>query len=220
MADAPCLTPFSALRGLCVGPEAPCGTWQNDYGNSANHEGIKRQFCRSTTLLGVKKTLVIAIASILLLAAVGVVAFLWPPSLHSSARRAWKERNIADIAARVAAPSWPTNEFAQLKPQSTNDLSDDTSWLSEHIIVTRRGEWLAYANSCQKQDGRIADIFLARGSDGHWYYSTYHFCVGMVVLRMEEQPEDLAAFAKTYFLQTFDGQSDDCLQKTWPPSSR
>jgi len=168
----------------------------------------------------VKKPLVIAIVSIVLLAVLGAVAFLRPPSLRSSARRAWKERSIADIAAHVADPSWPTNEFARLKPQNTNESIDDASWLSDHIILTRKGEWLAYANSCQKQDGRIADIFLARGSDGHWYYSTYHFCVGMVVLRMEEQPEDLATFAKTYFLQMFDGQSDDCLQKTWPLTTR
>jgi hypothetical protein len=168
----------------------------------------------------VKKPLVIAIVSILLLALIGAAGLLQPPSFLSSARRAWKERSIADIAARVADPSWPTNEFGRLKPRSTNDPSDDASWLSDHIILTRKGEWLAYANSCQKQDGRIADIFLARGSDGHWYYSTYHFCVGMVVLRMEEQPEDLATFAKTYFLQTFDGQSDDCLQKTWPLANR
>ena len=131
-----------------------------------------------------------------------------------------KQKSIAEIAARVADPAWPTNEIARLKAQSTSEASEDASWLSERIIVTRKGEWLAYANSCQKQDGRIPDIFLARGSDGHWYYSTYHFCVGMVVLRMEEQPEDLSAFAKTYLLRTFDGQSDDCLQKTWPPSSR
>jgi hypothetical protein len=87
--------------------------------------------------------------------------------------------------------------------------------------VTRNGEWLAYTNVCRKEDRHIHDLFLARGSDGRWYYSTYHFCIGMIVLRMEEQqPEDLAGFAKTYFLRTFDGQSDDCLQKTWPPDSR
>ena len=171
-------------------------------------------------MLAVKKPLAIAIVSVLLLAVIGAVAFLRPPSLQSSARRAWKEKSIFDIAARVADPSWPTNEFARLKPKSTNDVSDDARWLSEHIIVTRKGEWLAFANSCQKQDGRIPDIFLARGSDGHWYYSTYHFCVGMVVLRMEAQPEDLATFAKTYFLQAFDGNSDECLQKTWPPTTR
>ena len=90
----------------------------------------------------------------------------------------------------------------------------------KHIILTRKGEWLAFANRCQKQDGRIPDIFLARGSDGRWYYSTYHFCIDMINLRSEEQPEDLADIGRAYFLQTFDGHSDDCLQKTWPPGSR
>jgi hypothetical protein len=163
-----------------------------------------------------KKPLLISLASFLLLALVAAVVFVRPPSIQSSARRAWKQKSIAEIAARVADPAWLTNELAHLKAQRA---TDDASWLSERIIVTRKGEWLAYANSCQKQDGRIADIFLARGSDGHWYYSTYHFCVAMLVLRMEEQPEDLAAFTKAYFLQPFDGHSDDCLQKTWPRRS-
>jgi len=167
-----------------------------------------------------KRALIIAAGSVLLLAGIGAAVFLRAPSLQSSARREWKQKSIAEIASRVADPAWPTNELARLKAQSTSEASEDASWHSERIIVTRKGEWLAYANSCQKQDGRFPDIFLARGSDGHWYYSTYHFCVGMIVLRMDEQSEDLAAFAKTYFLRTFDGQSDDCLQKTWPPSSR
>ncbi len=183
-------------------------------------ESVSRCLLSLTQALAVKKPFAIAIVSVLLLAVIGAVALLRPPSLQSSARRAWKAKSIADIAARIADPSWPTNELAHLKPQSTNDESEDASWLSEHIIVTRKGEWLAFANICQKQDDRIPDIFLARGSDGAWYYSTYHFCVGMVVLRMEEQPEDLATFAKTHFLQMFDGSSDDCLQKTWPPTTR
>jgi len=170
-------------------------------------------------MLAVKKLLIITISSVLLLAVITAAVFLRPPSLQSSARRAWKDSSIANIKARIAEPSWPTNEIARLKPQSLVETVNDVGWLSDQIILTRKGEWLAYANSCQKQDGRIADIFLARGSDGRWYYSTYHFCIGMVVLRMDDQPEDLATFAKTYFLQTFDGQSDDCLQKTWPPSS-
>lgn len=48
-------------------------------------------------------------------------------------------------------------------------------------------------------------------------YSTYHFCIDMIVLRGDEQSEDLAGFAKTYHLRSFDGHSDECLQKTWPP---
>lgn len=111
--------------------------------------------------------------------------------------------------------------MAELKKKGTDDSSDSDGWLSERLIVMRNGDWLAYTNICRKQDQHIYDLFLARGSDGQWYYSTYHFCIGMVALRMEEeQPDDLAGFAKTYYLRTFDGQSDECLQKTWPPDSR
>ena len=39
----------------------------------------------------------------------------------------------------------------------------------------------------------------------------------MIVLSWDEQPEDLAGFAKKYYLRSFDGRSDECLQKTWPP---
>ena len=162
-----------------------------------------------------KKSLIIAVGSVLLLAGIGATMFLRTPSLQSSARREWKEKSIAEISACIADSAWPSNELALLKTRNGNE-----GWLSDHMILMRNGDWLAYVNSCQKQDGRIPDIFLARGSNGHWYYSTYHFCIGMVVLRTEEQAEDLAGFTKTYYLRTFDGHSDDCLQKTWPPSSR
>jgi len=168
----------------------------------------------------VKKPLIIAAVSVLLLASVGFAIFLRPGSLQSSARRNWKQKSIAEIATRVADSAWPSNELARLQTPSSADLGGKESWLSDDIVVTRNGDWLAYANICRKEDRRIQDLFLARGSDGRWYYSTYHFCIGMVVLRMDEQPEDLVEFTKTYFLRTFDGQSDVCLRKTWPPESR
>jgi hypothetical protein len=155
-----------------------------------------------------------------LLITTGIALFRPRDQLRSSERRSWKQKGIAEIAARIADPAWLTNEFTRLKVQSGGDSDSKASWLSDRIIVTRRGEWLAYANVCRKESAHIHDLFLARGSDGRWYYSTYHFCIGMIVLRVEEQPEDLAGFAKTYFVRTFDGQSDDCLQKTWPPDSR
>lgn len=166
-----------------------------------------------------KKRFIIAGVGILLIAA-GIAVVGRGDQLQSSARRNWKQQSVAEITARVVDPAWPTNELARLKTQNTGEPSAEASWLSDRIIVTRNGEWLAYASICRKENSRIHDLFLARGSDGRWYYSTYHFCIGMIVLLMDEQPEDLAGFAKTYFLRTFDGQSDDCLQKTWPPDSR
>lgn len=161
-----------------------------------------------------KKWLILSGITVTLIA-VGIASLRLSNPLRSRERIEWKQKRIAEIAARVATPSWSSNELARLKNQGAS-----ASWLSEHIIATRNGEWLAYANVCRKEKEHVSDLFLARGSDGQWYYSTYHFCVGMVVLKMEEQPENLAAFTKSYFLRTFDGHSDDCLLKTWPPNSR
>ena len=156
--------------------------------------------------------------AVLVALAITAVAIRYMPS--SRARREWKDRAIADISSRVGDSAWVSNELAHFKTTSTNDPSDSDGWLSERLIVMRNGEWVAYANICQKQDSRIRDMFLGRGSDGRWYYSTYHFCRGMIVLKMEEQSDDLGAFAKTYYLRPFDGHSEECLQKTWPPDSR
>ncbi len=140
--------------------------------------------------------------------------------LRSSARREWKETAIAGISARMADPAWANREMADLETRGAAISGDSDGWLSERLIVMRNGDWLAYASICRKEDSRIHDLFLGRGSDGQWYYSTYHFCNGMVVLRMEDQSENLAAFARAYYLRPFDGHSDECLRKTWPPDSR
>ena len=164
-----------------------------------------------------KKLLLIAGVCVLL-AAVALYAAGAGASLRSGARRAWKEKAVADIAFRVAGRAWATNEVAALRKTGSKDDTSYEDWLSDHMILMRNGAWLAYASVCQKRNHRIQDLFLARGSDGQWYYSTYHFCIDMIVLRMEDQSEDLAGFAKKYYLRTFDGHSDECLQQTWPPS--
>ncbi len=166
-----------------------------------------------------RKVFAIAGACTVLLAVTATaVALLFIPS--SGSRRAWKEKAIAKISSQVAQPTWPRNEVARLSHRGTNDPSDSDRWLSEHVILMRNGDWLTYSSVCQKENRRIADLFIARGSDGRWYYSTFHFCVGMLDLKMEDQSENLPAFVKAYYLRPFDGHSDECLQKTWPVGSQ
>lgn len=153
-----------------------------------------------------------------LLAVVGAVVLAVRTTASASARRAWKESAIAGISMQIADPRWPSNEVARLSHLSTNDSLDSDRWLSDRLILMRNAEWLTYRSVCQKQQSRIADLFVARGSDGRWYYSTYHFCIGMLELKMEDQSEDLPTFVKSYYLRPFDGHSDECLQKTWPPN--
>jgi len=167
-----------------------------------------------------KGLLIVAGICGLLIALWGWAAIRYNP-LRSEARRAWKEKAIAEIAARVADPSRLNGELDALRSaQAREEPREEGFWISDHLLLMRNGDWLAYASICQKEDRRIRDLFLARGSDGQWYYSTYHFCIGMVVLRMEEQPESLAEFVKAYYLRPFDGHSDECLRKTWPPAAR
>ena len=85
------------------------------------------------------------------------------------------------------------------------------------MVLMASGEWLVYRSHCNKvPPHQVRDIFLAKGSNGKWYYGTCHFCVRMcgLVIMQHEQPYDLTTFAERYDLREFDGVSDECLQAT------
>lgn len=136
------------------------------------------------------------------------------------ARREWKAAALPEIARLVVDRDWLTNETTRLSAPGagTKEGVIAPGWLSDHLILMGDGEWLIYKARCNKvRPHEVEDIFLAKGSDGKWYYSTCHFCVGMVCLLMfqqDEKPNDLAFFVRRYQLREFDGKSDDCLKKT------
>jgi hypothetical protein len=139
-----------------------------------------------------------------------------PPRLDSKARKQWKEKAIAEIAEQTKDTAPILRKIGSMKTKPSVESEWD-GWISQDLIVMKNGEWMAYRNVCAKEEGRIPDLFLGRGSDGHWYYSTYHFCIGMLVLKdMMDQPESLTKLRDDGFLKEFDGRSDDCLKKTWP----
>lgn len=144
-------------------------------------------------------------------------------------RNRWKANAISTINRLAKDTNWVTGETARLTAQAPqvdeygNKPWPDESgegWISEHLILMRNGDWMVYDSICRKSDWRIADIFVGRGSDGKWYYSTFHFCVGAVVLRFNGQPADLATFRKEYSLSEFTGQPSEKLGVTWPEWKR
>jgi hypothetical protein len=157
------------------------------------------------------------VAGLILLTAVSVFVARSQNPLHAPARKEWKEQALPEIARRATDAAWVAAETASLKAKLAQDPSDDSTWFSDRLILMKNGEWISYASKCSKEDSRIHDIFVGRASDGKWYYSTYHFCVGMLELRVEEQPDDLTHFIRDFFLREFDGRSDECLNLTWPP---
>jgi hypothetical protein len=134
-----------------------------------------------------------------------------------AARRHWKNDAIPTISAWAEDGSWRTQEVQMLTKRTNDQQVIAEGWLTDKMILMQNGEWLVYKSHCSKAKPHLVnDIFLARGSDGKWYYSTFHFCVGMCALLMlqETQPPNLAGFVHEYNLQEFDGRSDECLKET------
>jgi len=164
-----------------------------------------------------KRLAITAAIGCLLVATIAVLLGRSGDRLQTKARKDWKANAIAEITRRSDDTNWLASEVRQLRTEMAKAEPGSGDWISQQLILLKNGDWMVFANKCQKEDNRIHDIFLGRGSNGKWYYSTYHFCIAMIVPRGDEQPESLAAFVQRYFLVEFDGRSDDCLKATWPP---
>jgi hypothetical protein len=160
----------------------------------------------------------LSVLGVAVLAVVAVALLGMPDGGRLRARRAWKEAAIPEIARRADDKDWVAKETAMLKESSEREPRVIAEhWLNDRMILMANGEWLVYKSHCHKVPPHdVRDICLAKGSDGKWYYTTCHFCVGMTALRMMQrtQPTDLASFAKRYHLREFDGKSDECLKET------
>jgi hypothetical protein len=163
------------------------------------------------------KVRILASVALLVVMAAGWLALSGgPPRLNSKARRQWKDDAIRQISEKFSDRAWLTNEIQSLRSKPATD-SEWENWISSDLILMTNGDWVVYRNVCWKEPSHIPDLFLGRASDGKWYYSTFHFCIRMIVLKdMLGQPESLANFATNCYLREFDGHSDDCLKSTWP----
>ena len=153
----------------------------------------------------------------------GVVIFVrGPDEFHSKARVQWKDNALAQIAKQTSDPAAILKEIEAMKLTPPDSEWWET-WYSQDLIVMTNGQWMAYRSICQKEDDRIKDIFLGHGSDGRWYYSTYHFCVNMQNLSVNTTfggpPRSLMDFSNYYHLKEFDGHSDECLKDSRGPTT-
>ena len=158
-----------------------------------------------------------AAVGLLLVVSCVAVASWFSGHRPEAARRRWRDDAIPAIASWAENKNWRAQEIEILTNRTTEHRVIEEGWLTDKMILMRSGEWLIYKSHCPKEKPRLVkDIFLAKGSDGKWYYSTFHFCVGMVWLRGEQetQPPDLAMFVHEYNLRQFDGRSDECLKET------
>jgi hypothetical protein len=181
--------------------------------------------CRTMTAKFIQlRWLRIALGLLLLLLCIALFPLFLRAQMYA-ARRSWKNEAILSVARLASDKDWIRREIRAVGTLTNSQAVIAEGWLTDRLILMQDGEWLVYKSHCSKAvPHNVMDIFLAKGSDGKWYYSTFHFCVGMVVLRLEQetQPPSLAFFAHEYNLREFDGRSNECLKETgrWPASWR
>jgi hypothetical protein len=87
-------------------------------------------------------------------------------------------------------------------------------WTGERVLRMTNGSYLCYRFRHGKNQGYVPHLFLARSSDGRYFYSSFHFCTRMGIVRMDDPPGSLNEFMRRYAVREFDGASLECLQQT------
>lgn len=171
------------------------------------------------------RSFVVVMTSILFLVLIGLVG---PQIMQWHTRHQWKEEAISKIAHLSSDKTWISNEVSFIKGADAGpgQLMLAKGWLSNNMVLMRNGEWLVYQSHCAKAPPHhMSDLCIAKGSDGKWYYTTCHFCIGMIALiglqessagvdGQDARPINLASFIKRHQFNELDGKFDECLKKT------
>lgn len=162
----------------------------------------------------VSRKLIIWISIPLILA--GCVFGWWQITLqkYQRARAAWKTTTLDQLAGLSLTNEDVSRELNTLK--DNRGVGEYQEWISERILLMTNDEFLVYASRHGFNNGALDHLFLAHGSNGRWYYSTYHFCNSMVGVRIDGPPGSITEFSSRYAVREFDGKSDVCLEHTWP----
>jgi hypothetical protein len=164
----------------------------------------------------IRKILMVLVLALLVLAA--LLTGFWSYSKKQAARERaeWKGPALEKLARLTPTSEEVLRELDQLRSDPTPQL--DFGWTHSNVLLMTNGEHIVYSFRHGANNGFVDHLFLGRGSDGRWLYSTYHFCSSMAGVRGETQPGSIDEFIAKFALREFDGHSDECLEHTWPKS--
>ena len=162
-----------------------------------------------------KKGCLIAIIVLLAVVLSGVLCVLGLRWARQRTIEKWNRAAIATVSCLASDTNWISSQISTLRTQPLEDMSR-SGWMTNNLLILKSGEWIVFTNACQKEDWRLQDMFIGKASDGKWYYTTYHFCIGMKVLPVMGQPEEMKFFQTNYYVRVLDESQAAVLTKTWP----
>ena len=157
---------------------------------------------------------ILVILIVLFVLASGLVGLhVFAKHKYEHERVQWKDRTLKRLSLLSITNEEISQEFFTLKSGSKPGL--DLGWAGENVLVMTNGEYIIYAFRHGFNNGFVNHLLLGHASDGRWLYSTYHFHAP--IEGSDAPPGSINEFAQRYSAKEFDGKSDVCLQKTWPP---
>lgn len=128
-------------------------------------------------------------------------------------RAHWKTEALERLATLSITNEEVSQELETLKA-GRGAVGEHQQWTGEHVLLMTNGEYIIYEYRHGRNDYFPPHLFLGHCSDGHWLYSSYHFCRSMTMVQGDDPPGSIAEFSKAYSAREFDGKSDECLKMT------
>src|SRR5688572_26832439 len=125
-----------------------------------------------------KCALLLAFVACTLVVVITAVLLTRDNRLRAKPRRQWKDQAITTIEARMRDAQSLQADINRLASRAASSRSTWGAWVGEDVLVMKNNDWIVCRNICSKEDARVHDLFIGHGSDGKWYYSTFHFCKG------------------------------------------
>jgi len=134
-------------------------------------------------------------------------------------RAEWMRTALPRLAALSVTNDEISTELRELRTAIRDP--ERPAWTGDHVVLMTNGEYLIYLYRHGANDSWPHHLFLARGSDNRWFYSSYHFCNGSLgMIKADEPAGSIDEFTTRYGIRKFDGKSDECLKPTKRPKTQ
>ncbi|GEP42044.1 hypothetical protein [Brevifollis gellanilyticus] len=147
-----------------------------------------------TTFRGLGLSFLFGVGALVILCGGTYVFYWWEQS-------SWRVSALSRLANAEQADAMVQSELSQIKVPTSESYPG--SWVGRYVIKMTNGEHLVYEYWHRK--ALVADLLLARGSDGRWYSGNDHYCNDMAMIRFFPPSSSIAEFASKYSLHEFDG---------------
>lgn len=149
-----------------------------------------------------------------ILGALGLLVLVSCHHVLSRERTAWMRETLPRLADLSITKDSIAMELRELR--ANVEQEEPPKWIGRNIVLMTNDQFLVYAYRHGANDRWPHHLLLARGSDGRWFYSSYHFCNELNMIRGDPQSGSIDEFVSRYPIAQFDGRSDECLKPTWP----